>query len=346
MKRLLSLTLLAIIGCSPAVPAEPSALEEAAKKSGDVERFDGRVVAANATDIQAPPTSYSLNGHFFNHSWSNIDFLGKDGDRVKAGDMVAKFKFYGKDQLPHIQSRIKRSRAESERIAVGLDDTLGRLLTQQKKAVLRTEAARLDTLKEGAISARQLRVYELVHTMAKFENDAIEARIAAHRDAMEAQEARDRLRIAHADAQLALFDVYKKRFDIRAPHDGVVRHQRHPWRRRKVRKGDGVPSGSPVISLSEDTVLAIEAFIPEALAASVKVGDALEVYSVADERRWTVHLTEIKPFPQRLGFLHKDDDHPRALERAYVGLAPVPAEIEGLSAGNEVQINVVSGSTP
>ena len=337
--------LILLTGCAAADPGEtptvptPHAVAEA-------DRFEGRVIAANATDIQAPPTSYALNGHFYNHSWSNIDFLGKDGDTVKEGDVVARFKFYGKDQLPRIQSQIKRSRAESERTAVGLDSTLGSLLTQQKKSVLRTEAARLDTLKAGAVSARKLRIFELVHTMAKFEGKAIAARIGAHRDTMAAQKARDQLRVAHADKQLSLFGIYEKRFDIRAPHDGVVRHQRHPWHRRKVRKGDGLPSGSPVISLSQDDILAVEVFIPEALAAKVKVGHAVEVFSVSDERRWTVELNAIRPFPQRLGFLYKDEDHPRALERAYVGIASLPQNVDGLSAGNEVEVRLRGPSTP
>jgi len=332
--------LLVVTGCAAAnssdapVKAEPEA-------SVEVDRFEGRIVAANSTMIQSPPTSYVLNGHFYNHSWSKIELLGEDGSKVKKGDVLARFRFWGKDQLPRIQSNIKQRRAESERTAVGLDSTLGQLMTQQKKSKLRTEAARLDSLKAGSVSARRLRIYELVHTMARFEGRAIKARIGAHRDTIKAQEVRDRLRMENADEQLSLFELYQKRFEIKAPHDGVVRYQRHPWHRRKVRKGDGLPSGSPVLSLSQDTLLAVEVFIPESLAAEVKVGDALEVFSVADDRSWPVQLTEVRLFPQRLGFLYKDEDHPRALERAYVGVAQLPEDVDGLSAGNEVQVRLV-----
>ncbi len=331
---------MAVTGCAAANSSDaPAQAEKASPVEAD--RFEGRIVAANSTDIQSPPTSYVLNGHFYNHSWSKIEHLSKDGATVKKDDVLARFRFWGKDQLPRIQSNIKKRRAESERTAVGLDSTLGKLLTQQKKSILRTEAARLDTLKAGSVSARKLRIYELVHTMARFEGRAIKARIAAHRDAITAQEVRDRLRVENADEQLSLFEVYQKRFEIKAPHDGVIRHQRHPWHRRKVRKGDGLPSGSPVISLSQDTILAVEVFIPESLAAEVKVGAALEVFSVADDRSWPVQLTEVRLFPQRLGFLYKDEDHARALERAYVGVAPLPENVDGLSAGNEVQVRLV-----
>jgi len=329
-----------LAACAPAQSGDKGTARPTAPATKEA-RFEGRVVAANATSIQAPPTSYSLNGRLYNHRWSKIEHLADDESRVEEGAVVARFKFFAKDELPRIKSRIKSRRAESDRTKVGLEMTLGKLLTQQKKAALRTEAARLDTLKGGAVSAQRVRIYELQYAMTKFEAQAITKRIAAHRDTMAAQDARDRLRVAHADQQLALYALYAKRFEIRAPHMGVVNYQRHPWHRRKVRKGDGLPSGSPVLSLANDRVLAVEIFIPEAAAARVQLGDTLEVFSIADDRRWQVSLSEIRPFPQQLGFLHKDDAHPRALERAYVGVASLPADVDGLSMGNEVEVQFV-----
>ena len=332
-----------LAACSPA-PSDDEGVAHSAAPTTESARIEGRVVAANASTIQAPPTSYSLNGRLYNHGWSKIEHLVDDASRVEEGAVIARFKFFGKDQLPRIKSKIKSRRAESERTKVGLETTLGGLLTQQKKAALRSEAARLDTLKGGAVSAQRVRIYELVHAMTKFEAQAITKRIAAHRDTMAAQDVRDKLRVAHADQQLALYELYTKRFEIRAPHAGVVNYQRHPWHRRKVRKGDGLPSGSPVFSLANDQVLAIEVFIPEAMAARVKPGDALEVFSPADDRSWHVNLTEVRPFPQQLGFLHKDDAHPRALERAYGGVANLPADVDGLSVGNEVEIQLLAAA--
>jgi multidrug efflux pump subunit AcrA (membrane-fusion protein) len=329
-----ALLLLALAGCRPATPAPAPA---PASEAADVSLFDGRVVPTSATDLNAPQNTFRVAGWASDSSWTKLTELVADGAAVKAGDVVAKFEFRGNEALPRIREHIGRAHAEAGKQAIELEASVRTLQAEREKAVIAAERSRLDTLKEGAVSSRQLALYRIERDIAAFEAEATSARLGVQRRHGEATQAWHAREVARAEAQRQRFDAYKVRFELRAPHDGVVRHAFLPHERRKVQKGDGMAAGRTVVSIARDARLSVRFFVPEHRVDEIRAGGTVRVRSVtsADEHPATVR--HVDRFPQEVGFLMEDDQRPDAREKAYVVLADL-ADPGDLVAGNEVRV--------
>ncbi len=334
MRRALLLLLLA--GCRPAAGV-PEGAPAPASPEGDAPRFDGRVVPANATDLNAPQNTFRVAGWSSDSSWTKLTELVAEGTEVKAGDVVAKFEFRGQEALPRIREMIQKAQADAGKEAIELEASLRTLAAAREKAVIAAERARLDTLKEGAVSSRQLALYRIERDIAAFEAEATAARLGVHRRHGEATQAWHTREVARATAQQERFDAYKFRFELRAPHAGVVRHAYHPGERRKVQRGDGMAAGRTVVSIARDARLAVRFFVPEHRIHEVRPGQTVRVRSLTSADELPATVRHIERFPQEVGFLVEDERRPDAREKAYVVTADLDAPGD-LVAGNEIRV--------
>lgn len=299
----------------------------------------GFVVARSFTILRAPQNVFKIAGWNSTSSWTKLVELAPEGKAVKKGAVVARFAFEHKRALFWIQDRIRRAKATAAASAITEDKTLNDLLAERSTRILAANTALLDTHRAAAISRRQLELYRITHRMAVFEVEAIEARIKAQRRARAAVKAYHAQNVAREKTLLGRYEGYKARYELIAPHDGVVRHGYRGHHRRKVKKGDGMPAGTPCIYLGRDDRLAVRFFVLEHLIGRVRIGQEVTVLSARSDSGITSKIVEIERFPQELGFLREMPDLPEAREKAFVVVAELPRDTK-LSAGHEVRVRL------
>ncbi len=328
---------LLVLGCQTAAEPAAPAPEPTAPTEDDLP-FDGRIEPTNATELHAPQNTFRIAGWSSDSGWIKLTELVAEGTEVAADAVVARFEFNGKRALPRIKEQIDRTKAEQKESAIDLEGELRDLRVEKDKRVLAAERARLDTLRGDAISKRQLALFRIEHEIARFEAEAVRQRLAAQRRRMASEAAWHAREVERAVGQQTRFDAYEVRFELRAPHAGVVRYAFLPMERRKVQKGDGVPAGRHVVSVARDERLSVRFYVPEHRCDDIAVGDVVQVRSVAADDRFPATVRRIELFPQELGFLREDDKLPNAREKAFAVVADLGEAVGALTAGNEVQV--------
>jgi biotin carboxyl carrier protein len=317
-----------------------SSVAGAKERDAQADLFQGFLVPANATEIYAPEFSFKVSG--WQSNWGNVKLLelAKDGKEVKAGEVVARFDFGAKDALRWIQERIQRAQADLSQGRVNGDQSVESLAMETRRKEIEAQLAGLNTQKERAVSKIQADVYRIAHKLAEFEVDAAQQRLTASRNARGAEKAYLEKALDRAKEDTARYDFYEKRFTVRAPHDGVVRHAFNPRERRKVQKGDGISSGQKLMSVAKDPTLAVRFFVPEHRVAMVVPGSELTVTGVASAEEFPAVARSIDYFPQEIGFLLENEDLPNGREKAFQIKGELLKVPEGVSAGTEVRVKV------
>lgn len=315
----------------------PAASAEDAKPAEEI-LILGRVIAANATKLRAPPNEFRVGGWGGGGGPVKFTELKADGAKVKKGDVVARFHFNWDQALRHFQERLREEQAAFEKSAVYYEQEMRELKAREKRIRIAAQLAEIDTKKKRAISKNRMKFYEGTHTLRRFEETALAKRIAALEKTIRSETHYYRKRVDAAQARVDQFHRIKEGFSMLAPHDGVVRHGFHPWKRRKVRKGDNIRGGMEAVSIAKDDSLMVKLFVPERKLKLFKKGGEVVVRDPANNnKRHSVTITEIGDFPQEIGFLIEDGSVPQAREKAFVVKAAfkdVPAK---LSVGGEIK---------
>lgn len=301
---------------------------------------DGHVVPTDATVLRAPPHQVRILTWSGNWGLSQIDLIVADGKKVEEADVVVEFNFKHDDLLDWVHQRQRQASAESEKSAIESQRRLDELLVEARQREIAAARAAVDVQRKGVVSAIQSQIYELDFRLARFEEDAAEKRVAAHRLALEAEERYHERNLAYLAGALEHFDFVRSRFALRAPHGGIVRHAYHPWHRRKIQKGDGLRAGMEVIHIARDESLSVEVFVPEHRMGAIRRDLLLAVLIPATGERYRARVDKIPEFPQEIGFLRKDDSLPNAREKAYSVRAEFIEPPQGLLAGNEVKVEI------
>jgi RND family efflux transporter MFP subunit len=175
--------------------------------------------------------------------------------RVEVGDHVEK----GQILVVLDQSRLRAYRAQRQSQVEEQQARKSTAIAKEKLA--RQELARLEKLRDSAAFARSLydsRVKELAEARSSLiESDA---------------------RIASGEVALQLADIELRDSEIRAPFPGAVTL-------KHVSEGAWVGVGDPVVTLVNDSDLEIEAEVPAAYIATLKVAQKVEFLLDRQTRR-------------------------------------------------------------
>ncbi|MGC4118327.1 MAG: ATP-binding cassette domain-containing protein [Myxococcales bacterium] len=332
LQALLLVALVALGGASPAPDAG------APDEERDKDLFTGFLVPANATDLYAPQTSFRVRG--WNSNWGTVKLmqLTADGAQVKQGDVIARFEFIGRDALQWIQDRIQRTEAEASQSRISSGQTLDTLLMDLRRKELAARMASLDVQREKALSKRQAELYKIQKKIADFEVYAVTSRIEGAKRSRDAENAYQDLNVKWVHDDLDRYRFYENAFQVRAPHDGVVRHAFNSQERRKLQKGDACSAGQKVVSLAKDAKLAARFFVPEHRLSEIVVGAEVTVTSNTSAEQLVAKVTKVDFFPQELGFLMEMPNLPNGQEKAFAVQAELRAVPEGLTAGTEIRV--------
>ncbi len=306
---------------------------------GPGDLFTGISVPANATDLYGAEASFRLGG--WNSTWGEVKLLElvADGTPVKAGDKVARFEFPGRDALRWVNEKIQKTKADANQAKISGDQTLGALVMEKRRKELEARLAGIEVEKERAVSRKQGDLYRIARKVADFEVDAITKRIGAARRSKLAEDTYQDESVKKHEALLARYGYYERKFQMVAPHDGIVRHAFSPRERRKVQKGDSIRAGMKVMSVAKDATLAVKFFVPEHRIAEISEGKEVTVTTAASAEAHRAVVKQIDFFPQELGFLTENHNLPNGREKAFAVTAEFVEAPAGLPAGAEVRVN-------
>ena len=323
-------TVLAFAGAKPKPAAKDAALQ------GDW--FQGLLIPLNATDVLAPEASFRVAGWNSSSGMLKLLELKPDGSEVKAGEVLARFEFIGKNALQYVNERLQRAQADRAQAQITTEQTLEALRSEARKRALEAQLAALDVQKEAAISRRQAELYKIALRIAEFEADAVRQRLGSAQRTQDAELAYQEQAVQRAERDVARYNFYEKRFQLVAPHDGIVRHAYNARERRKVQKGDSIGTGQKMLSVAKDPALAVRFFVPEHRLCELSVGSEVLAVRAASGEEHRAVVKQIDFFPQELGFLMELPNLPNAREKAFAVTAEFVDAPQGLSAGTELRV--------
>jgi hypothetical protein len=310
---------------------------------GDAERkeqFQGFLVAANATDLHAPEFVFRVQGWSSDWGQRKLLELAPDGKAVAAGDVLARFEFGAEEAKRYVDERIAKAQSELTQDRIAGEQAVESLEMELKRKKIEAARAHLDLERAPALSRRHAEGLRILERLAAFNVEAAEQSLASARAAHAAARAFKEGNLAKAKEGADRYQFYAKRFQLVAPHAGVVRHAFNARERRKMQKGDNVNAGMKVLSLAKDDVLAVRFFVPEAEAARVKVGTKVAVVVPTRAEELEAVVDQVDFFPQEIGFLLENEGLPNGREKAIQIRASLAAPPGDLAAGTEVRVKV------
>lgn len=333
--------LLGLAACTPAPapetdPAGPST--EAIGPATDT-AFQGRIVALHPFPIAAPPNTFQLAGWNSTGSWTQLLDLPADGTAVKKGDVVGRFKFRAEGALAQIEQHLQEALADADREQSAQEAKVRDLRHARDRARITAERARVDQQRSVALAAREAKRLEIEARLADFEADAADKRLAAAEAQRAAVLMEKQREVELRQLDRRLFDVFKARFEARAPADGVLRYGWLFYAKRRVQKGDDMPCGTEYAAVAPDARLAVRFYVPEARLGDATLGRRVHAEGGDGKISVDAIVQRVEPFPQALGFLESDWNLTSAQEKFYV----VVAAVEGtpaLPAGVETKVHL------
>ena len=284
-------------------------------------RMSGRIVPTAPHELLAPPNLFKVGGWQSTSSNIMLIELAPDGQRLQAGDVVARFNFRGKRALPHVNRRIAEAQAEAKRSTAEQVEAVQTQAHQAAQRRLAAQKAEIDTHKAQALSQREQARVRIDHTIADFEAQAARRLLVAIKQRAQARADHHDRRVALRERDRAIYEAFKGRFVARASIAGVVRHAYLRNRKRTARKSDRLTSGTHYASIARDERLSVRFYLPETQWSQARLGRSVQVFGAGASTGIPATIRRIEPFPQEIGFLEEDWKLPHARERAYVVLA-------------------------
>lgn len=301
-------------------------------------KFDGLVVASNATELRAPRNYFLLNGWVSDHAWIDLKQLAEDGTEVKKGDLIGGFEFRGERSLPGIEAKIARTEALEEEALSADSDSIRLLNAEMKKANIRSQRYELELSRGETVSKRELKKFAIQKDLAELDEAANRKYLQSERIAQRAVKTFHAKKVLQAHDDKIRFGMYKKRFKVLAPHDGIVRHAQHPWRRRKIKQGDGMRPGKMFAYIAKDKKIEMRIIIPERYYQRIFKQKTFHVLDPNGDSRFLVDVEFIESFPQTLGYVKQNQKLSNAEDIVYVVHGKFREQPAALKTGLEVKV--------
>ena len=270
---LITCFLISVPGCS------------SAKAKQDTVHLNGRIETASV-DLGPKVAGRVLEVHV------------KEGDRVKAGDLLLKLDL-GETTIAveREQAGVRSAEAKVDDLEAGSRNAeISAAIAEvgdRKAAVqlaIKEHERQLALLKEGVTTQREADLAATELERARAAQKVSEQRLALARDGFRS----DQTAAAKADAQRAAAMlkqsvILAKESEIRAPADGIILH-------RLAEPGQLIAPGRPAITMAFANRLYVRTFIPESQLGKVKMGMPVSVTVDAHPNKtFPARITEISP---------------------------------------------------
>ena len=229
----------------------------------------GVVTSSDALRFGGPPS----------RRWRNaITDIAREGSRVQAGDMLAKFDASATDdRVRELKAELNAKRSELESLletqAREVEEGAVLLAAARSEAEKAARKAEVDPDVYADLEYRKL-IEEKQRTEERFRRE--QQRSVLVERVRKAQRAELEADIRRLESQLAGAERELESFTIRAPRDGIVivgvNHEG-----QKLDINDGVNPGMVVVELADPNKLVVQAEVPEYAAASLEIGQAATI---------------------------------------------------------------------
>jgi HlyD family secretion protein len=229
----------------------------------------GIVTSADALRFGPPPS----------RSWRiTLTQLAREGSRVKAGDVLAKFDGSATDdRLRTLRAELNAKRSELESLretqASEVEDGKVRLASAKSEAEKAARKADTDGTLFASLEYKKL-LEEKAITAALLEQE--KRRILLVARVRQSKEAELEADIRRLESEMSGAQRELESFTIKAPREGlvIVGTDRQG---QKLDVNDAVNPGIVVVELADEKNLVVQAEIPEYAAASIEVGQKADV---------------------------------------------------------------------
>ncbi len=344
MSRLLICLLvsaLAPLGCAgPRAEAGPGRVDAAGRAAELVVRsgalrprlvLTGELAAGRSEELVVPRTP----------TWQvQVRWIAEEGTQVAAGERVAELdnsQFTSdleEKRLTAAQAADDLARTEAEAAATVEEK---RFAVQQKQAEV--DKARIAAaVPEGLLAERERQDRQLALTKAEIELEKAGIDLDAQRQASVADLAVRRLELAKSRREIAASEQAIAALVLRAPRAGIVLAADLPWEGRKLRQGDSLWVGNPVVRIPDLASLEIEAALSDVDDGRVRPGmTAVCTLDAFPQQAFRARVAEVAPIAREAG--------PRSPLRSFqvrLVLAPAdPGRPRRMLPGMSVKVEVL-----
>ena len=237
-----------------------------------------RPITVNASGIVAPAEALRF-GPPPSRSWSTtITELAREGSRVKAGDVLAKFDASATDdRVRTLEGELNARRSE-------LESLLETQLREVEEGRVRLASARSEAEKADRKAGVDAALYATLEYRKLVEEQAIaqelyqreESRVVLEQRVRDAKQAELEAEIQRLQSELDGARKVLDGFTIRAPRAGLVIVGVNS-EGQKLDINDAVNPGLVVVELADESSLVIQAEVPEYAAARISVGQPVNI---------------------------------------------------------------------
>lgn len=300
------------VGCSPKnrnIQVRP--------ENNLLNKAEGWITARNAYSLYAPSNVFKVRGRSSVSNSIKINWIIEDGSSVSIGDKIAIFQFPGDSSQSAILKKLALAKASLNSINSKLQEKKESWSTVCKKLefIMKEKAIEVDQSNLGSEYEKKLKNIEKSKSVSDFKFCKKKKVLLEKVNQKILEEYNIELTEAIQDKKI--FDNAREQFHIRAAKSGNVYLSNHKKYRRKVRKGDKIPTGFEFANITQVGDLAVRFFVSENKVLSLSKGKNLEIRFENEDLPIPIKVSQIGTFPEDLGFHRKNYEILDSRERYY-----------------------------
>jgi multidrug efflux pump subunit AcrA (membrane-fusion protein) len=207
-----------------------------------------------------------------------INTLAPEGASVKKDEIVCSMDA-AQVELDHKTSINELESARAEYIKAGADLELQRVLleSQANSVAASVEISRLQSKKLEFVSPLKKQIMELQIQRSEIEMSKINKKLASLKIIQKFETNRLKMKIAQADNKVNRAKMSLEKLTLRSPVDGIVVHAENFITGQKVKEGDALFGGMPILKIPAAEGLEIKLNVNETLVRRIQPGQQVMV---------------------------------------------------------------------
>ncbi len=230
----------------------------------------GELQAADSKIISVP----RIKWEYTNNGRTKVLWLEKEGLRVARGDIIAKLDTSGIERVKsQKEADLDIAKADLEKLKVDNLSKLKALEADYLSAQAAFKLAQIDTQRVRYESKAKKEINDLNLKIARIESKKVQNKIK-HAQVIQTEELLiQREKIKQIISAIENASLTIKKFTLRAPADGMIEYRKTRWGRGpKVRVGDEIRQGRPIIGLPDLSAMKVKTTVNETDIGKIYVG--------------------------------------------------------------------------
>lgn len=297
------------------------------------ETYDGQIVPKDFVAFVAPQNT--LNLPFWGSSSNGIQLINieKEGKQVKAGDLLAEFKFRMHGAQDQIERQSSQIMANNEKALLNMEKVIVEIRQKLESIKIKTQQAKLDLQKKSHLSQIRQKILDCDFAILSFETEALQHKLEAARQNLEIHRNLFKKREGIWANYFAIYDATKARFKINSPTEGYLFYPMLEKHNRKIRSGDNLNSGVHFLSLAKSEKSELLFYLPEKDLLKVKPDDRVFIIISAEEEV-PARVIEVGFFPQLVGDVMQNYRLPNAWDKCFIVKAEIEVDLQASALGS------------